>query len=162
MHVNGGILNISFAFALFFLLSYKLRMLIRSYLIPYLIQQKQALRRRYAEVIEKKKLVASTTIRVDSQIKNQQMEFVLLEKKMQVWHAALCREYALSEQENDQLRVKLDERRKQQAECLTAIKIAQESMQRAFQESYEELVVTYAGDKGKNLLINFVDKLTIK
>lgn len=162
MHVDSGILNISFCFSIFFLLAYKIRVLVRAYLIPYLIQQKQALRRRYAEVIEKKKLVTSTAVRVDSQIKNQQMAFVLLEKKIQAWHAQLCREHAQREKDNIKLLALLKDKRDRQNECLTATKLAQDAITGALQQAYQELAVTYAGDAGKNLLTNFIDKLNTK
>ncbi len=136
--------------------------MVRAHLIPYLIHQKQALRRRYAEVIEKKKLVTSTTVRLDTQIKNQQTEFVFLAKKIKTWHAYLSSEHEAKTLEYEQLRKSLNEKRVRQSEHLTTTKLAQASMQGAFQEAYQELETAYADDAGKKLMMDFVNKLKLK
>lgn len=161
MHVNFHLLDISFAFSLFFLLSYKIRSLVRAHLIPYLIQQKQALRRRYAEVIEKKKLIASTMVRLDSQIKNQQMEFAFLEKKIDLWHANMRRNQEQLLRTGEALTERLKEKRTRQSQCLTASKLARESMVLAAEAAEKELIKTYAGALGRNYMHQVVTSLNI-
>ncbi len=162
MHIDGGILNVSFGVTLFTLLAYKLRALGKKYLIPYLIQQKIALKKRYAEILEKKKLVASTTMRIENQIKNREIEFILLEKKVQGWHTYLNHKYAERVKEQKRLIVVLNEKRRKQGECLTATSIAQEAMPLALQEALETLTEKYSGGDGALLLARSIEKLSIK
>lgn len=162
MHIESGFLNISFGLALFFLLVYKVRSFVRSHLIPYLIQQKLILKRRYTEIIDRKKLVAATTVRTEGQIKNQQMEFVFLEKKMQAWHAYLLNQQ--EERSRDQLmRIEhLKEKRKVQHEILSAHKIVQDSVDDAYNMVASHFEQQYAGQAGQNLLSHYMKALDIK
>lgn len=160
MHIESGILHIAFGFSLFGLLVYKMRTLIRAYVIPYLLQQRQALRRRYGEIIEKKQLIITTMSRLEHAINEQKNEFVLLEKKVHLWHSEHSKKIQDQLDEREMLQGRLKEKRLLQEELLTEQKLAQESGEHAFTMATQQLREHYEGAQGRELLSDYINRLS--
>lgn len=159
MHIEHGILSTSFGLALFLLLIYKIRSMVYTYLIPFLIEQKIALKKRYALIIEKKKMLVASTTRLENQIKAQDIEFAVLEKKIQTWYTHLRHEEALKQASFNIRIITLQTKRQQQQASLSATKLAQEIIPQTFGEAKEELSRRYHGEQGHILLSSFVSSL---
>jgi len=159
MHAVNDILSIVFQFTLFGLLVYKITGLVRQYLIPFLAQQIQVLKNRQLELVEKEKLVKSTLKRVQRQINHQKRMFILLEKKVSVWHQSMQKQVAQSDRECKIIEAALVQRRCLQGKNLKISKIGLEVLPQVVAKSAADLSEKYQGSAGRVLLGKMLNQL---
>ena len=110
MGISSDFWTLLFRSTLFLLFAYKCYELIVTHLYPYLVQQKKILKRQEEELLEKEKLISSTLKRVENQINHQRKMFILLEKKIQVWHRFMLNNQILEEKRQQLLMTKIKEK----------------------------------------------------
>lgn len=159
MHTNIGFWDVVFKLTLFSLISYKLYDLIKTYLVPFLIQQITQEKRQQTELLEKEKLLTSTQQRFKNQIYNQKQMFILLEKNVHEWHKAQQNENLNQEHENALIVEKTKTKRISQKDNLVLLNNIQLSMPSAMEQAIEELKSKYSSQAGKELLEKVIKQL---
>lgn len=159
MHIEFTVASIAFHFVLTSLLVYFLWSLIKQHLIPFLYQKIIAFRKRRIELIEKQKLLASTLNRIDNQIKHQKKMFILLEKKIQLWHTTMKEIKRKKEKENKALLDGIKVKRALQEKSFTNTKLMREILPKAFASAEKKLHTKYSEQEGKTKLQELIFSL---
>src|SRR3990167_4603323 len=128
MHVGISFWEILFALFIFTLLISKLFSLTKNHIIPYLEKQLRAIKKEQTELLDKEKLVTSTLNKVDNQRKQQEKMFVLLEKKVQIWHKEWSQEIQQKQRNVREDAEKITKKRIVQEKNFIAAKIMQEAL----------------------------------
>ena len=158
MHIETDFWAIVFRITLFSLLIYQVCVLIKAYLLPFLQEHVKVLQKRETELFEKEKLVLSTMNRVERTISHQKKMFILLERKVKLWHESeLIKQQAL-DLEYDKIREQLLEKRKKQTTYLTLAKEMQQAIPEALELARVELTKKYAHDKGRHGLKKCIEQ----
>lgn len=147
MHVSLNFWEMIFVFFLFILLCQKLFSLIKTYAIPFLENQLRALKKEQAELLDKEKLVTTTLNKVDNQRKQQEKMFVLLEKKVQIWHAQLSHHIQQQQRSAREVAEKIAKKRSLQEKNFTSTKTTQQVLPEIIENVRQELMQTYGKDK---------------
>lgn len=114
-------------------------------MIPYLTSQLHAIIKEQSELFDKEKLVSSALSKIDNQRKQQDNMFVLLEKKVQMWHdkktTSLQQDQALARV----LAEKIEKKRLSQEKNFVTSKIMQEALPRIIEKTQKQLSGRYVG-----------------
>lgn len=103
MHVNLSFIDVLFHFCLFGLLIHSMLGPIKQYLIPFLHKLVLHDKNNQLEIIERDKLLTSTRLRLQNQIKQQKKSFIDLEENVQLWYKA-TQEQVQREEQSERLR----------------------------------------------------------
>ena len=151
MHVSTNAIGLLFGFSLFSLLVYKLAELVKAYLIPLLYKQMHEMKKERAELLDREKLVTSTLSKIDNQRNQQKKMFILLEKKIQMWHNEVQLE---AEKREDDFRViahNVEEKRGIQEHNFAVAKTTLNVLPAILQKVRRDLLIEY---KNENLSIS--------
>jgi len=159
MHTQLEPLDIVFRLVIFLLLCYKLRQLVKQYVIPLLYKHIATEKNQQLEILEKEKLLISTENRIENQISAQKKMFILLEKNMQLTHAFLQTKNELLEKETRLIMQKLQEKRALQKKQYTLIKTSQEVIPQTIMLAGSELTKQYHGQEGLLVLKKMISDL---
>jgi hypothetical protein len=159
MHTELGFLEIFFRISIFSMLAYKLYGLIKTQLVPLLAEQISSEKKEQMELLEKDKLLSSTQKRMNNQIYNQKQMFTLLERNVQVWHAAKLEENVVCEEENQLIIQQVEQKRRVQYENVALSYAVTASIPNALQQAAKELTKRYCAEEGKALLRRAIEDL---
>lgn len=159
MHFECSFLEISFELFLFSLFAYKLYELGKAYLIPFLYQSMTEEKNIQTEILEKEKLLISTHHRLENQITQQKRTFLILEKKVQAWHATMQAEIEQAKR-NETTRIEhIKLKRIAQRNHLTHALLVQQTLPQALAETNHQLMASYEGQNGAELFSRVINNL---
>ncbi len=140
MHVNISLIDIIFHFCLFGLLIHTLINPIKQYVIPLLYNLLNKEKNQQMEIIEKDKLLTSTQLRLQNQIKQQKKSFVVFERNIQKWYKA--QQHNANEQEQiNRLRTQaLNDRRTRQRKEIYASMLLKKALPEALIKAEKEII----------------------
>jgi hypothetical protein len=146
VHISLEFWKIIFHFSLFFLLFYKLCRFVIDFFLPYLHQQKHALKKKQVELLDKEKLVSSSLSKVKDQIQDQQKNYVLLKNKVKNCHENISAKNKLKKKEYKVTTDKIQERRELQKKNLSLSKALEKAIPKIISSATKELSSLYAGN----------------
>ena len=159
MHIDSDIFGILFGITVFGLLVYKLYRLVITNLVPYLSEQTRLIKKKQIELLEKEKLITTTLNKIYNQTKQQQKMFILLEKKIKLWHKVMRNKKLKYEEDYNKIAEHTRRKRERQRKNFIASKIAFESVPHMMNLARKELINNYSGDEGAQLLRHHIKKL---
>ena len=139
MHVDLEVWKVLFAFVLFFLLIKTLVSIIKNFIIPYLTTQLHSITKEQSELFDKEKLVSSALSKIDNQRKQQGNMFVLLEKKVQIWHDRKMLSLGQEQIAARILAEKIEKKRLLQAKNFITAKIMQDALPKIIEKVEQQL-----------------------
>ena len=146
MHISANLGSILFGFSLFFLLIYKLAELVKSHMLPFLRKQIRLVKKEQVELWDREKLVTSTLNKIDNQRNQQKKMFVLLEKKMRLWHKEMLDDIRLRENEFRDIADDVAKKRKKQDHNFSTTKTMLKVLPTLLQETKDELLKISSDD----------------
>jgi len=146
MHVDLEVWGVLFAFVLFLLLIKTLGSLVKSLIVPYLTTQLHEITKEQSELFDKEKLVSSALSKIENQRKQQGNMFVLLEKKVQVWHDKKMVSLQQEQLFGRILVEKIEKKRLLQEKNFIATKTIQDALPRIIENVEQQLKSGYKQD----------------
>jgi hypothetical protein len=165
MHINLSLLDIIFHGTIFSILLWNITLLIRKYLIPVLHQEACDTKNYQMEIIQKDKLLISTQSRLEKQIKQQQKNFLILDKHLQQWHRAHREEKDGRDQAIRKLQEKIQSKRFIQQHYIQTSTLLLQSIDDALQQASTELLAQCSLDNHHTFTqksIDLLDLVTLK
>jgi hypothetical protein len=159
MHSEVSLIEIIFRLSIFSLLAYKLYSLIKSYIVPMLIDEVAAKKKEQDELLGKEKLLVSTQQRVKGQIYNQKQMFILLERNVQVWQQALINEKNAQEKTNDYIIQKITRKREIQNNNIDVSMMIQAVIPQAISTATHNLELRSQSAEGREFLSTVINQL---
>jgi len=159
MHTDAGVIELLFRLCIFSLLLYKLYDLIKVYLLPMMAAAVAQEKKEQTELWGREKLLASTQKRLAGQMYNQKQMLTLLERNVQVWHAALLEQKRQQELKNEEIILKVAEKRVLQNHYVALSKCIERSVPEAVTRATEKLENRYRSAASNHFLTRIIDQL---
>jgi hypothetical protein len=159
MHTEIGALEILFRLSIFSLVAYKLYDLAKKYLLPMLSDAITQEKKEQTELLAKEKLLASTQKRIKGHIYNQKQMLTLLERNVQVWHAALVEQKKQYEQHNRDVILSVADKRAVQNRHIALAQRVEASVPAAVAMATQKLEEAYRAAEGKRFLVRIIGQL---
>jgi len=158
MHFELKFLDIMFRLTIFGLFSYKILLLVRQYLIPYLYQQIKSERNTRLELIEKENLLISNQHKIETQISHQHTFLGSLEKNIRSWQDHLLEQKHAKDEEFNNIKIAIDNKRAVQQNNYVVICTSKAVLPYAVSQAETQLINKYSEQTGKlsfdNLIVN--------
>jgi hypothetical protein len=154
-----SLIDIIFKLFLFSLLIYKLSEIVKGTLFPFLYNQVKKIKSAQIELMGKEKLLTSSQKRIGSQIDEQKKMFVVLEKKIQLWHVTFVEDQNEKNQSSKEIIKKITAKRKRQEANFSCTGMLKVFVPKSLSFARKELAEKHAGKYGKDVLTEFICKI---
>ena len=149
-------LSILFQLTLFSLLVILVVKLVKQYALPAIYSEIVEQKKHIKDLRNKRKLLDASKVRIEGQEKEQEEQFFILEKKMQLWHNFLLKKKDAQEKYNSSLLQDMEQKRKKQLSNYSLFKIQKVVAPQAVKGAYDKISKLYAGEKSLSLLKELV------
>ncbi len=160
MLIKGiDVLEVLFELVLFGLLVVVVYRLVKDYMVPALYSEIEKIKKKRKDIVDKEDLLVDSSKKLVINIKDQEENFVDLDKKVQTWRSSILEEQSKNIKEKELFLNQTKEKRKKQAVNLGLLKLQEKVIPESVKLAYKKIEELYVGQKSINLLKELISAI---